>query len=432
MDRRIQLVARSAYATAVWLLALCALLLAVHSAVLQWQYRNLVPQADMIHVVSFFDLHPGAGLWDFFHFRDNEHRPVLPLYLFKIDHDWFGARGILLFPILFIAMGALALASVSWIWTTKLGVELRILIGSVALAIFFWEINYENLTWEKQIHELLSLLLLVLACFCAARVGGDARSLRKQDLGNSLAAGVLASMSLYCFLFGAVAFPVILVHGLLARWRWSSLGLFAAFAAAALGLYALIYIKLAFHTDPMDALFAPWQLALYVGSLLGAPLPKSTPVPALFVWSAVVIVSFIALPRYLGGKDRRNDTGNTDCQTFCVLLIVCAFGIALLTGLGRLTINDGLDSRYAVIACVFWIGVFGLFTVRSGRNAKLVVPGVSVLILLLILTSTPGFDSIIRDRAQNTMLVAVAAQFGVHDWPIVRPRPEIAQGVWTH
>ena len=75
----------------------------------------------------------------------------------------------------------------------------------------------------------------------------------------------------------------MLVHGLLTRWRWAPLIIFAATAAFAIFTYALTYTVLRYHTDPARAAEEPLMLAVYVLHIIGgiAPLQPGQPAAAI-------------------------------------------------------------------------------------------------------------------------------------------------------
>src|SRR4051794_41135833 len=95
------------------LAAALVLFMAVRSAMLLWDYRNVAPFWDMVDVIRFFDRVPNPTFIDFFHFTANEHQRVISLYLSMLDYR-LGAYGTVLFPAIFTLNALLAVVVTGW------------------------------------------------------------------------------------------------------------------------------------------------------------------------------------------------------------------------------------------------------------------------------------------------------------------------------
>ena len=83
---------------------------ATYLAIVIAQYlyqRDRAPYWDMVtveYVLGKWQRFP--TLHQAFTFRDNEHRPAFPMYVFAIDHFWFASRGLLLILLSMLSIAA--------------------------------------------------------------------------------------------------------------------------------------------------------------------------------------------------------------------------------------------------------------------------------------------------------------------------------------
>jgi hypothetical protein len=425
--------------------ALPALALAIHSAVFQWYHRDLMPTWDMIDVIRFLDRRPNnlPTLLELYStWTANEHRPYIPFYLVWIDYHWFGASGAFLYPVLYALVFALALISISWTITSYLLPTARILSIALSLVGFFWVGHYENLTWEMQVHEVLCLLLVSVACLTAASIGGlEKEDVLKGTLRAALA-GMLSFAATFSFAFGVASFAAIGVHGLLSRWRLPAFLVFSLFAVVALALYLNTYVRRPSHTDPIVALAQPMALLGYAGVVLSAPFWSAADSIVGFgwgawrglpAWLALGLVSPVALLRY-ARPALFQPTRDRALLDFALLIVASTVIMAVMIALGRLTINAGEESRYAVVASMFWTSIIGIAVLCTQAGLRYpVVLASSTLCLLLSAMSTPRLQDIERARAQDYFGGAVAATLGVFDAPEFQlyPRADAPASIWS-
>jgi hypothetical protein len=215
--------------SAVWkrpgrLLAAAALLgSAAYLALVIAQYlheRDLAPAWDMVAVESFLSLlHRFPTLGEAFGFRDNEHRPVFPLYIFAIDHFYFASRALL--PVL-LSFLSIAGACGACLWRLVPAIRQpasRLAYALIFPIVMFWPAQYLNFVWPKQFHACFSLL-----CVCttfALAAGIDARleeQPRRAETGPLLAMAALIFVGTFSFGWGLLACPVIAGFVLWQRW----------------------------------------------------------------------------------------------------------------------------------------------------------------------------------------------------------------------
>jgi hypothetical protein len=408
-------------------IALPALGLATHSAVFQWYHRDLIPTYDMVDVIRFLDRRPNPTLLELYStFTGNEHRPFIPFYLYWIDYHWFGASGAFLFPVLYAITFALSLISVSWAMLSHFPPTARILSLALSLVCFFWVGHYENLSWEIQVHQMLCLLLVSAACLTAASIGGlDKKDVLKGTLRAALA-GMLSFAATFSFAFGIASFVAIGAHGLLSRWRLPAFLVLFFFAVVALALYLNTFVLLPYHSDPVVSLAHPVALLSYAGVVLSAPFWSAADSIVGFGWNAwrglpawlaLGLVSPVALLRYTRPAlfQPIRDRAFLD---FALLIVASTLIMAVMVALGRLTVNTGAESRYAVMASMFWTSIIGIavLCMRAGLRYPVVLAS-STLCLLLSAMSTPRLQDVVRAREQRLFGGAVAATLGVFDAP---------------
>ena len=149
------------FTTVTFVMAAALFYLAVRQAMLQWEFRIPFPFWDMIGFVSFLDDVPRPSILDLYHFRPNEHRPIVPFLFYLWDHNSYGDSGAVLYPAIMVSNALLA-ASLFGILAVrrKFDIALKMLFAAIVVLSFFSILNFENLTWQLQIHEILCLTLL--------------------------------------------------------------------------------------------------------------------------------------------------------------------------------------------------------------------------------------------------------------------------------
>jgi hypothetical protein len=283
---------------------------------------------------------------------------VMQPFLFYLwDRNSYGYAGAVLYPAIMMSNALLAISLFGILAVRrKLDLALKILFASIVVLLFFSICNFENLTWQKQIHEILCLTLLSFGLLVAATVsiGTDNDRSAPADVALVLVSGLFCLAATYSFGFGLAAWPAVLVHGLLTRWRWLPLLTFAAIAGFTIVTYALTYTVLPYHTNPAEAAREPLRLAIYVLYLIGSVI-QFNPTGAAVAAAPAAILSIVVMLRfYLSPAARPASRIGRLVASHAAMLIIASLCMAAMVALGRLTVNSGTDSRYVVVSSLFW------------------------------------------------------------------------------
>ena len=401
--------------------------LAVHQAMLQWQFRTRFPYWDMVGIVSLLDAIPRPGILDLYHsVRDNEHRPIVPFLFYLWDRNRFGDSDELLYRAIMVSNALLAVSLLGILAVRRqLDFPLKVLFAAIVFLSFFSIFNYENLTWQKQIHEILCVTLLSFGLLVAATVSTRADNDRNTPIDTALAllSGLLCLAATYSFGFGLTAWPAVLAHGLLRRWRWAPLFTFAAIAVFAVVTYAFTYTVLAHHTNPAEAALRPLAIARYVLHIIGGGwlIQQGSPVPtavSVIAAPAVILSLVLTLRFYLSAAAQPSSWFGRIVGGHAAMLIIASLGVAVMVALGRLTVNEGIDSRYAVVGFLFWCALLILFLMTLRRIAA---PTIVVVFALLIFAvgylPARAFEDRLRSREQDMYRAGVMATDRLQYWP---------------
>jgi hypothetical protein len=413
--------------------------LAIHQAVLQWEFRIPFPYWDMFGVISFLDQFPQPNILDLYHrFPDNEHRPIVPFLFYLWDRNSYGDSGAVLYPAI-MASSALLAASLSGVLAVrgKLSAALKVLFAAIIVLSFFSILNFENLTWQKQIHEVLSLTFLSFGLLAAAFVSTRADSNRRVavDCALALLSGICCLAATYSFGLGLTAWPAVLVHGLLTRWRLAPLLTFAAVTAFAIVTYSLTYTVLEYHTNPIEAVRQPLQLALYILHLIETPVQPLTSMNTLAATLAVILSIVLTLHFYLSPPKKQVVRFGNIVTSHAAMLIVAALCMALMVAFGRLTVGSGgIAPRYAVIAFVFWCALLILLVMTLRRRIATAIVLISGLLALGVgYLPQRNYEMMLRQREQDLYRAGVMATYRLHNWPnfpALHPGAQSLDKIW--
>ena len=426
------------FTTIAFVMAAALFYLAVHQAMLQWEFRIPFPYWDMFGVVSFLDDLPRPSILDLYRFfHPNEHRPIVPFLFYTWDHNSYGDSGAVLYPAIMISNALLA-ASLFGILAVrrKFGIALKMLFTAIVVLSFFSILNFENLTFQVQICEILCLTLLSFGLLVAATVSTRADSDRSTPVDSVLAllSGLCCLGATYSFGLGLAAWPAVLVHGLLTRWRWAPLIIFAATAAFAIFTYALTYTVLRYHTDPARAAEEPLMLAVYVLNIIGgiAPLQPGQPAATLAAAPAVILSIVLMLRFYFAPPVRPATRFSNVVAGHAAMLIVASLCMAVMVALGRL--NNGIAPRYAVVGFIFWCALLILLLMTLRRRAAPTIVLMSGLFALAVgYLPARDYQIMLRARQQDTYRAGVMATDRLQYWPkfpALYPAAQPLEKIW--
>src|SRR5262249_47003111 len=210
-------------------------------------------------------------------------------------------------------------------------------------------------------------------------------------------------------------------------------------AVFAIVTYAWTYTVLSYHTDPTQSAWEPLRLAMYVLQVVGSVFPFQPRIPAAVMAAMVagpaIILSLVLMLRfYLTPFIRPATLFGTAVAGHATMLIIASLGMALMTALGRLTINNGLESRYSVIAFIFWCALLILLLMSVRRY---VVPTVVLIAALLALAvgylPARDYHLSLRSRQQDMYRAGVMATAGLHyglQFPTLFPALQPLDEVW--
>lgn len=418
-----------AVAAIMLLLAALLIYMMITQAAFQWQMRTLFPFWDMVAIVRFLDVRADPDiLYLYQNVRDNEHRPIFPFLFYIWDRRATGDTGEVLYPAIMIANAMLAISFMGYVFArARLSFAAKILVASIIGLAFFSIWNFENLTWQKQIHEILSVMFLSLGLLLAASIstGADKAHTLGRDLVLALLAGIVCLTATYSFGFGLAAWPAMLAHGLLGRWRRSALAVVFLFASVSFVTYYNTFSTLPRHGNPVDAIASPVASILYVMRVISGPL--SPLVTGLFAQAIAAVALTIAAwfclrlyrdsfhqgtpPVVRGGVERV-------VANHAAMLLMSALLMALMLSLGRLTVNSGEESRYMVVAFVFWCALLLLLVhaIRPSRVPALVLAA-GIFAALCGYNSWQMIEPRVRQRDQNMYIGGVMATWRIPSVP---------------
>jgi len=413
------------------LLTACAITyLMVRQTILQWEHRIKFPFWDMGGVVSFLDDKPSPSLADlYWTFRDNEHRPIVSFIFYLWDRNWYGYSGELLYRAIFIANALLATSMLGILLVRhKLNLPAKILFATIVFYSFFSVLHYENLTWQKQIHEVSCLTFLSFGLFAAAAVSTPKALDRNRsiDITLALVAGLFCLAATYSFAFGLVSWPAVLMNAALMRWRRAPLLIVGAFAAFAVVSYALTFTIVEHHSNPAEAVLQPLSLASYILRVIGAPLfymledltsTRTATLLASVVAAGGLILAFSCLQQtYRLSRSPLTYGLDHIVAAHAAMIVIAALGMSLILALGRLTVNKGIDSRYAVVASLFWCALLTLMVITQSRSrARRTSLLFGVITLFIGAVPAKRYEDMIRMREQSMYSRAVLATHRL--WP---------------
>ncbi|MDA4845794.1 hypothetical protein [Hoeflea poritis] len=383
--------------------------------------------------VPFVDFNP-------IYFLDNEHRPAIPLLVWYFDLVAFGSSGLFPLLLLYATIPFIAYIASGWAYgkNTQILYSYGVTASGLALLLSFQ--NYENLVWEKQVHVYFSILFSLLAFLSISKCLES----RANHNFYAIASGLFALAASFSFGYGLACWPPILLFSMLSRSKTSS---FTPFFIV-LGFFVftfLIYISgFTFekhHTDPEQSLVNIAGQLRYLVSFFAMPMSSAHFGPAAFIISAALIIACTLRSLWLlftpNGRNRL--TGDPRIAT-SLMIYAFSFGAAYLTALVRLDVNDGQDSRYAVISIIFLICAGGLFRNADPMSEKIWPHNnasglIAASFLTLTLVSNYFNSDIIRHRHHEIKLAAIAADFDV---PIAEvghqqlyPTQDALRRVWT-
>jgi hypothetical protein len=189
---------------------------------------------------------------------------------------------------------------------------------------------------------------------------------------------------------------------------------------AAMALYLYHYWQPPYHSNPLETILQPWQVAQYVTRYIGGCLSVYFVDPGFFAitLSIAACAALVILLR----RPRSRTVGVGLAATMTFVLVTGA-----VTGLGRLTfgLQQAEDSKYQTPVMLYWGCAFAALLIaawqlRSWRNV-LALNGVAIAAIFLPIKDLGPLIDIARARADIVSLNGESLDRGVLD-PLTEDR----------
>lgn len=420
-----------AVAVAVYTAACCALAYSPMPLLDSWEvlagYRD-------------FNFHTSMGSLIYFH---NEHRPLFARVIMLIDMLHFGGDSYLTYGLIFLTQACHAFL----LWTIArkqawIGRQDWAITGALAIFCCFSPAQIENLNWPFQIAFVLAFFFGT-AAICAVAMQKECSTSpqgRSDDWRWGLVVILSASSAPLCLASGTLVWWIVVAMAIAVRLSWKWIGGYFVAALATSYVYFHDFPKLSYHTDPMESIRRPLEIAHYIARYLGNSWKLWAFGPSWEHWSvqfgewlaaaAVGLLAFhvirlirarIAPPESMAAR------GATPWLAAAVAVMLLSAGTAFVTSLGRM--NFGFEqaaaSRYQTPALLFWF-MTGLLVlgILLPRNIVWMKPAFSVLLLAAMMASFQGSKLAIdsaRDRRDGLNIAASAWASGVEDMDVMKP-----------
>lgn len=358
--------------------------------------------------------------WNWLTSQHNEHRILLPRFVFMVDRWLFRERNIFDLAVNLVIQSVACILLIR----TRAKNARPDLAGTAlgcgfVLSMLFWSVQWENFTWGFQV-QFFGVTLGAAIVFLLVAFG------RRTPLGLF---AILVAMTCTTFTLAsgfAAAFIAVPLAVLVGRPRRdaSAIGIMAV---ALLGLYLHGYHHIV--RDPEAVTFATWAKRFGVHVLVDLGGPIGAGLHALVGWNAVAaagwagawgLVAFAAVAAAALRRDR-SPASMTLLALGCFVLT--AVGI---TAVGRAVFGpeQAMSSRYASPVLVFWVALAVLVEFAAERRPHWVSASVRALPVALTLLAVGSQDSFSGVAAQTFEarfegLPALAAR--VMDVPRLRP-----------
>lgn len=357
-------------------------------------------------------------------FVDNEHKPIIPLGLMKLDYIIFSGPGYFIFTIniLIILCISAFLASGSDVYYRSMKIKLISFLATLILLTS--PMHFENILWWKQLHVYLSLFFSFSCIFILSS------SMRIKSNIRVILALIIGFLSSFCFGYGLAIIPII---GFYILTRQKSLLYFC------LWLFAVFVIFILYNENNL------WQIlqgrektANTIGKNLAANLFS------IYSYSSHLLVMPISYAEYV--LTNKISIFSTVFGSFVIFIgiygtiyftlvenrssniylyglqfaIICAF----MTAVTRHEMNLPLASRYFIITCIALICSVNLLIYflqqifeKQGSFVRLHYAVSFTLAALAIVTSYAGIPAMSKnyERVQRGGLTAELGQSGDFD-----------------
>jgi hypothetical protein len=350
-------------------------------------------------------------LWE----QNNEHRLPLAKLAIYADLRWLGARGILLFTLMFASMVAHL-----WLWAsflrrvspTPLTAWLTI-VGFFGFCIFNPS-QWENLTWAFQFHFVLCFL-----CASAAFVSLVWLTAKGHPARGALLGCIAAATAEFTMSAGLLVWPLTWACAYALRLRSRLLVSMMVAGVLAIGLYFVSYHRAPGPGSPARNLAHPGLLFRYSVAYLDHCLTNYFVQPAFWFWVFAALMLWSVRELLLGKQYG---------HTLLALLAAISFvlGTAFITAAGRANLGMQFagSSRYQVSALLFWACGFAIVAIALSATEPKSLPFLQASTIAVVLLAAGYSKSIldqVRDRASAVSLAGQSIDEDLRD-PTVQAR----------
>ncbi|HEY3742687.1 MAG TPA: hypothetical protein VGL53_22730 [Bryobacteraceae bacterium] len=372
-----------------------------------------------------YNFHTSIDSLVYFH---NEHRPLFARVVMLTDMLHLGGKSYLTYGCIFLTQACHAFL----LWTIarkQTWIERRdwAITGALAIYCCFSPAQIENLGWPFQIAFVLPFFLGT-AAICAV-----ATQKERPAWQWGLAVIVLASSAPLGLASGTLVWWIVVAMAVAVRLSWKWISIYCAAALATSYAYFHNFPKLPYHTDPLEAIRRPLEIAYYVVMYLGNSWKLWAYGASWEHWShgvgewlAAAALALLAfhLIRFIRARIAPADSpaarGANPWEAAVLAVMLLSTGTASVTALGRM--NFGVDqaaaSRYQTPALLFWFMAGVLVLGMLPKNVAWAKPVFAVLLLAGMLASFQGthlaLDSS-RARKAELNIAGSAWASGVED-----------------
>ena len=324
-------------------------------------YQLEYPFGDMTLIIQFLDGTvtgeiPNLLLGDGFKLNANEHMPILPLFIWKLDYILFDSRG--RFPLL-VSFGLVIFIAwlLAYVLTKESGHKSYFwMVFAVNLALLTSPVHYNNIAWEHQLLIYMSLALSLSALALASKSISDER----ENVINGSKIGLLATGATFSFGYGLLVWPALLWQIIFAKWHWKRA------VPVLICLSISVFLYLSFNESSSNQLRGLMGFGLLLDLFTAMLELIALPITALFSYKFsqsyieiaigllfLSIAVFFVFNLFRSGWQKARPP-----HQFAALIVFYCLGIFALTFYARVFIWDlsvKIPSRYVVISTIFLI-----------------------------------------------------------------------------
>ena len=386
-------------------------------------YQPEYPFWDMILIIQFLEGTitgeiPNLLLGDGFQLGANEHMPILPLFIWKLDYILFDSRG--KFPLL-VSFGLVI--SIAWLLAREFTKNsdhnsFFCIAFAVNLALLTSPVHYNNIAWEHQLLIYMSLALSLFAFSLASRSVLNQR----QKVVDGGKIGLLAAGATFSFGYGLFVWPALLLQMILAKWSWRR-------AVPVLTcLLTSIFFYILLNEDSSRQLSRSMSLSFLFDLFIATLELAALPITALFSFKFSQSYSEIAIGLlflsvaffFIFDLIRTGWRNAMPSYQFVALILVYCIGIFAVTYYSRVSIWSGfvnIPSRYVVVSTIFLIcmpvAFFGIFRFDGSLRVGCFFLPSYILLFLMALIMFPSWLTMLEHQYMKVRISSVYTEFDV-------------------